>query len=227
MIEIAFKAFCIIRNLERSFFISILALEVIFNMGLAKLSLALLLISITACSQQKSDTLFVFVGKAISIDSGAIDRKGFIKLKYKILEKTYGNFHPDTIEFSAYYDADSLKFTRYQTVLLFLHQKGDTFSKLAFPWYHVYQTVDGRWASGAKWWEYGHMYPTTIKPRQLQFKDSVYFDLDGMSQEQIDHWYPTKYYQVKGVKARPIFGNYADELFEIQKNGFLKDAKFF
>jgi hypothetical protein len=194
-------------------------------MRLVKTSLVLILIATTACSQKRSDSLFVFVGNIISFDS-IKNSDGFASLKYKILEKTYGNYLGDTIDFRAYYDADSLKFTKYKTVLLFLHRSGKNFDKLALPWYHVYQTVDGRWASGAEWWDYT-IYPTTIKPKRLQFRDSISFDTKGMDQEQIDHWYPAKYYEVRDGNVKPIFGNYTDELFELNKAGFLHDLKFF
>jgi hypothetical protein len=157
--------------------------------------------------------------------------EGYVKLKYKILEKTYGHYDNDTIDFFAYYDADKLKFTQYKNCLLFLQQDGSTFYKMALPVYDVYRTVDGRWASGAKKWEYGPAIQTSIKPRHLQFKDSVYFDLTGLNQEEINHWYPAKYYERKGNVAIPLFGSYTDELVEINKNSFLSsffpsDKKF-
>lgn len=200
-------------------------LAVILIMRRANILLVLMFIATTGCSQDKNDSLFVFVGDVISVDT-IKNSEGFVRLKYKILEKTYGRYLRDTIDFFSYYDADSLEFAKSKTVLLFLYQSGGNFHKLALPWYQVYQTVDGRWASGAKWWDYT-TYPTTIKPKHLQFRDSISFDTKGMNQEQIDHWYPAKYYVRKGDLATPIFGNYSDELFEIQKNGFLKDAKFF
>ena len=202
-------------------------MAVIFSMRLKKTVFVLVLVALISCARNDRDSLFVFVGK--QIPSGIIEKRltKYFKLKYQILQKTYGSYQGDTIDFLAYSDADSLEFTKYETVFLFLYKMNGQYYKLVMPWYHVYQTVDGRWASGAKWWEYGDIYPTSIEPRRLQFKDSVYFDLKGMSQEQIDHWYPAKYYERKGDKARPVFGSYTDELFEIQKNGFLRDAKFF
>jgi hypothetical protein len=49
----------------------------------------------------------------------------------------------------------------------------------------------------------------------------VHLDLTGLSQEEIDHWYPSKYYNREGNHATPVFGNYTDELFEISKMGSL------
>lgn len=172
-------------------------------------------------SQNKSDKLFVFVGNMISSYPISKNSDGYVKLKYKILEKTYGNYDEDTIDFFAYYDVDKLKFTRYKNCLLFLLQDGGTFYKMADPVYEVYRTLDGRWANGAKSWDYGPDIQTSIKPRRLLFKDSPNIDLTGLSQKEIDHWYPAKYYERKGSVAIPIFGSYTDELFEIQKSVWL------
>lgn len=172
-------------------------------------------------SQNKSDKLFVFVGTQIPSDPAVKNSEGYVKLKYQILEKTYGNYDRDTIDFFSYYDADKLKFTRYKNCLLFLLQDGDTFYKMAEPAYEVYRTLDGHWANGAKPWDYGPDIQTSIKPRRLQFNDSPNIDLNGLSQKEIDHWYPAKYYNRNGNVAIPIFGSYTDELFEINKYVYL------
>ena len=180
-----------------------------------------MLFAIDSYSQRRSDSLFVFVGSIISSYPITKNSEGYVKLKYKILEKTYGNYDDDTIDFFAYYDADKLKFTQYKNCLLFLQQDGSAFYKMALPVYDVYQTIDGHWASGAKKWEYGPAIQTSIKPRHLEFKDSVYFDITGLSKEEIDHWYPAKYYDRKGSVAIPVYGSYTDELVEINKSSFL------
>ena len=182
-----------------------------------------MLVSMISCSQKGSDRLFVFVGSLIPSNTPSKNSEGYVKLKYQIIEKTYGSYDNNTIEFLAYYDADNLKFTKYKNCLLFLQQDGSTFYKMALPVYDVYQTIDGRWASGAKKWEYEPDIQTSIKPRHLQFKDSVYFDITGLSQEEIDHWYPAKYYERKGSVAIPVFGSYTDELFEINKSSWLSN----
>ena len=183
--------------------------------------ITLIFFSMNSSSQQKSNNLFVFVGSMIPSYPLNKNSEGYVKLKYKILEKTYGAYDEDTIDFFAYYDVDKLKFTQYNNCLLFLQKDGSTFYKMALPVYDVYQTVDGRWASGAKKWEYGPAIQTSIKPRHLQFKHSVYFDLKGLKQEEIDHWYPAKYYERKGSVAIPVYGSYTDELVEINKHSFL------
>ncbi len=181
----------------------------------------LIFFSMNSSSQNKSDKLLVFVGNMISSYSISKNSDGYVKLKYKILEKTYGNYDEDTIDFFAYYDVDKLKFTRYKNCLLFLLQDGGTFYKMADPVYEVYRTLDGRWANGAKSWNYGPDIQTSIKPRRLQFKDSPNIDLTGLSQQEIDHWYPAKYYERKGSVAIPVFGSYTDELVEINKYIYL------
>jgi hypothetical protein len=172
--------------------------------------------------KNKSDKILVFVGNMISSYSISKNSEGYVKLKYKILERTYGAYHEDTIDFFAYYDVDKLKFTRYKNCLLFLLQDGGAFYKMADPVYEVYRTLDGRWANGAKWWDYGPDIQTSIKPKRLQFKDSPNIDLTGLSQKEIDHWYPAKYYERNGSVAMPVFGNYTDELIEINKNSYLR-----
>jgi hypothetical protein len=191
-------------------------------MRLEKTLLAFIFFIAMACSPKREGNLFVFVGNMMSSDT-VKNADGFVRLKYKILERTYGENLKDTIEIFAYYDSDSLKFTKHENVLLFVYEKDKRFYKLATPWYAVHRATNGRWASGAQSWDYT-TYPTTIKPGPIQFQDSVSFDTRGMSQEEIDHWYPEIYYERKDGKAIPLRGNYTNELFEIQKNGFLKDA---
>lgn len=199
----------------------IYVLAVIFKMRLTFILIVLILFSMNSSSQNKSDKLFVFVGTLIPSDPVVTNSEGYVKLKYQILEKTYGNYHKDTIDFFAYYDGDKLKFTRYKNCLLFLLQDGDTFYKMADPVYEVYRTLDGHWANGAKSWDYRPALQTSIKPRRLQFKDAPNIDLTGLSQKEIDHWYPAKYYERKGSVAIPIFGSYTNELFEINKYVYL------
>ena len=186
-------------------------------MRLTTILISVILFSMNSSSQNRSDRLFVFVGSMIPSYPTSKKSKGYVRLKYKILEKTYGNYENDTIDFFAYYDADNLKFSRYKNCLLFLLKDGSTFYKMADPVYNVYRTLDGRWASGAIPWNYEPGIQTSIKPRRLQFKDSTNIDLTGLSQEEIDHWYPAKYYERKGSVAIPVFGSYTDELFEISK----------
>ncbi|MEI2739563.1 MAG: hypothetical protein V9F01_12375 [Chitinophagaceae bacterium] len=193
-------------------------MAVILKMRLTFILVILILFSMDSSSQNKSDKLFVFVGTLVPSDPAVKNSDGYVKLKYKILEKTFGKYDKDTIEFFAYYDVDQLKFTRYKNCFLSLFQDGDTFYKMADPVYEVYQTLDGRWANGAKWWDYGPDIQTSIKPRRLQLKDSPNIDLTGLSQKEIDHWYPAKYYERKGGVATPFYGSYTDELFEIQKS---------
>lgn len=180
-----------------------------------------MLFSMNSFAQKRNDSLLVFVGSMIPSNDISKNSEGYVKLRYKILEKTYGNYNSETIDFFAYYDADKLKFTQHKNCLLFLQQRDNAFYKMVLPVYDVYRTVDGRWASGAKKWEYGPALQTSIKPRHLQFKDSVYFDLTGLTQEEIEHWYPAKYYERKGNVAIPVFGSYTDELVEINKSSFL------
>ena len=71
-----------------------------------------------SCSQKGSDRLFVFVGSLIPSNTPSKNSEGYVKLKYQIIEKTYGSYDNNTIEFLAYYDADNLKFTKYKNCLL-------------------------------------------------------------------------------------------------------------
>jgi hypothetical protein len=196
-------------------------LAVILKMRLTFILIILIFFSMNSSSQNKSDKIFVFVGTLIPSYPAIKNSEGYVKLEYKILEKTYGNCDKDTIDFFAYYDVDKLRFTQYKNCFLSLFQDGDTYYKMADPVYEVYRTLDGRWANGAKWWDYGPDIQTSIKPRHLQFKDSPNIDLTGLSQKEIDHWYPAKYYERKGSVAIPVYGNYTDELFEIQKSVWL------
>ena len=65
-------------------------------------------------SQNRSDRLFVFVGSMIPSYPTSKNSKGYVRLKYKILEKTYGNYENDTINFFS----EGKKLSKYVLLLI-------------------------------------------------------------------------------------------------------------
>ena len=74
---------------------------------------------------ERNNRLFVFVGKKIAIQNepyvrGSLDN-GFTA-KYKVLQRVYGNYEKDTIEFTAYDHYGIPAFSKYKNVLLFVSE---------------------------------------------------------------------------------------------------------
>ena len=70
---------------------------------------------------------------------------------------------------------------------------------------------DGRWASGAKWWQYVPDIQTSIQPNVCNLWIRLTLT-SQVCQKEIDSWYPAKYYDRKGSIAIPIFGSYTHDL---------------
>ncbi|QEC44704.1 hypothetical protein [Pseudobacter ginsenosidimutans] len=74
--------------------------------------------------------LFAFVGEMITVDQlpyqpGEFDES--FKAKYRILQKVYGKFEGDTIEFLVFDHYGRPPFTRYKNVLLYVFADSGTY----------------------------------------------------------------------------------------------------
>jgi len=189
------------------------------------------------CGQDKKNTLFVFVGEKIFVNSfkpelteGEILMDAAYKAKYKIIQKIYGEHKNDTIEFEAYDHNGNPGFANYFNVLLYLSKGKDG------KWYHekymfndVYLTKDNKWAGPYEVSDYSHPNNrnTNIKPITLTLKEKVSYNIKGRSLKMLKIWYPSPYYKIKGDSAYLIMGNYIEELFLLKKNGYLKARGLF
>ena len=98
---------------------------------------------------EKKNTLFVFVGEKIFVqelphNDNSIDAK--FKAKYKILQRVYGNFSKDTIEFEVYDHYGVPGFSHYKNVLLFVSEYEGKYYHEKYQYFDVYQTNSGKWA---------------------------------------------------------------------------------
>lgn len=175
-----------------------------------------------------NNKLFVFVGQKISVDELPVEENAMdfgFKAKYIVIQKVYGNFSQDTIEFVAFDHHGIPPFSKFDHVLLFVSADSGTYYHQKYQYYYVYKTRDGKWAGTYAFGEYGHEYnkKTSIQPVKIDFAQEVaypasYIDHNGKS-VMID--YPKPYFKIVGNKAVAVYGNYVEELFLLKRDGVL------
>jgi hypothetical protein len=180
----------------------------------------------------KSNSLFVFVGEKIEVvelpdREGAFDN-AFLA-KYKVLDKYYGDYLKDTIEFEVYDHYGEPAFSRHNVVLLFVSFHEGEFYHEKYQYFDLYRAKNGKWARPYSTGDYRHEYnrSTPVKPEKIEFAHDVYYDVSGLGKKAINEWYPAPYYRTTGSKAKAIYGNYVPELFKLKRNGILKACGLF
>ena len=155
---------------------------------------------------EKKNRLFAFVGEKIAVTSlpherGSMDAA--FRAKYKVLERVYGYYPYDIIEFKVYDHYGKPDFSGYKNVLLFVSEYEGKYYHEKYQFYDVYKTNNGRWASPYKAEDYEHIYNknTTIKPQAIKFEEKVILP--------------------NGDSAITAYGNYLEELFALKKSGVL------
>jgi hypothetical protein len=193
-------------------------------------------ICLTLFGQTKKDSLYVFVGKKISVkgfkqklDSNEIPFDGAFKAKYEVVQNLYGNYTRDTIEFEAYDHYGKPAFSHYDYVLLFVSNYNGKLYHEKYQYFDVYKTRNGRWASSYKVGDYGHAYNknTCVKPERIDFIDEISYKVRTRNKEEIERIFPSPYYRIENDKATAIWGNYIEQLFELKKTGVLKARGIF
>lgn len=203
--------------------------------------------------QTKKDSFYIFVGKKIEInewpqptsieyidttivegDTTISKRKAIsmdrrFRAKYKILQKVYGTFKSDTIEFIAFDHYGVPAFSRYKHVMLFVSKVNGRLYHEKYQYFDVYKAKNGRWAGAYSVGEYEHKYNenTSIKPEWIDFVKQVSYNVKGRSSEDIQYLFPSPYFKIVGHKAIAVWGNYVEELFELKKGGILKARGIF
>jgi len=198
--------------------------------------------------QSLKDSLFVFVGEKIEVNlipreddkplvDTIIEGKDTIydihismsmdsryKAKYKVLQLLHGTYNADTIEFIAYDHYGKPGFSTKDTVLLFVSTSEGTLYHEKYQYFNLYLTKNGKWAGTYSTSDYNHSYKNeiTVRPEKIEFANEVSFPLDKLTQEQIEIWYPTPYFELKNGKAIAIYGNYIDDLFKLKQQTILK-----
>jgi hypothetical protein len=187
----------------------------------------------TSIKNERDNKLFVFVGEKIEVTPLPYtpgDFDGGVKAKYLILQRVYGYYDQDTIEFKAYDHYGRFPFADYKNVLLYISEHEGKLYQEKYVYDPVFKTKDGRWA-GPYSDDYGHSYNehTTVKPEKIDFAEEVSFPTkikDGDGKEYTLS-YDEPYFKVVGDKAIAVYGNFVPELFKLKKEGVLTARELF
>jgi hypothetical protein len=151
------------------------------------------------------------------------------KAKYKILKNVYGDLEMDTIEFKAYDHFGTPDFSKYKYVLLYVTKHNGEFYHIRHEYSALYKTKDNRWAGT---YSPDYFYPdnpyaqnTKIKPELIDFKSDVVIDIKNYSNDEIIKWFPEPYFKIKKNKAIAIYGNYIEDIVQLEKDGVLKELE--
>lgn len=182
----------------------------------------------------ENNKLFVFVGRLISIDE--LPHKEFsmdagFKARYIVLQKVFGNFSHDTIEFVAYDHYGIPFFSRHDNVLLFVSADSGTYYHQKYMYNVVYMTKNGKWAGTYAKDDYNHEYnkETKVKPIKINFANEVSFSDKNsyLNWENVIVDFPEPYFKIVGKKVIAVYGNYVEELFILKRDGYLTTRHIF
>ena len=183
---------------------------------------------------QDNNPLFVFVGEKISekpVQRKFGDMDNGIVAKYAILNKVFGEFPFDTIEFVAYDHFGAFSFINYKNVLLYVSADSGQYYQQKYMYNDVYKTKNGRWAGPYSSEDYEHEYnkKTKVKPVRIEFVEDVSYPIERIDGEgNILTFSPPKpYFIIKGERAIPVYGNYVEDLFILKRDGFLTAREIF
>jgi hypothetical protein len=182
----------------------------------------------------ENNKLFVFVGHKISVDTlpyieGSMD--GGFKAKYLIVQKVFGNFSNDTIEFLAFDHYGIPPFSEYNDALLFVSADSGTYFHQKYQYNAVYQTKDGQWAGTYAFNDYEHEYNkrTKVKPVKIDFAQPVYYSFRKITEQgdTLTRILPKPYFKTVGDGAIAVYGNYVNDLFILKRDGVLTAREIF
>ncbi|MGZ3930806.1 MAG: hypothetical protein ACXVPQ_06775 [Bacteroidia bacterium] len=182
--------------------------------------------------QKKDDSLFVFVGEKVSVNLLRpfipSDMDEFYLAKYVVIQKVFGEYKMDTIEFQVADHYGFPKFAEYKNVLLYVEREGGKWYHVKYMYSALYKTVEDKWAGMYQGRDYEHSYnkDTNIRPEKMQFKDGPFIDINATNYGFGASYHPA-YYKIIGNRAYPTYGNYVEELFLLKRNGFLKYSGYF
>jgi hypothetical protein len=182
---------------------------------------------------EQQNRLFVFVGEKIELKrltKNVDDFNAAAKAKYKIVQRIYGNYEKDTIEFMAYDHYGRFGFSDHRHVLLYVSEDSGNYYHEKYQYDDVYMTKSGRWA-GSYSNEYSHSYnkDTRVKPEKIEFLEELSYTVDPDIEKKVnpEYYFPQPYFQRKGNRAIAVYGNYVEELFQLRKEGVLTARRLF
>src|SRR5688572_6481884 len=103
----------------------------------------------TTNKNERNNTLFVFVGEKIMVSPIPYEEGDFdsgVKAKYKIIQRVYGKYNKDEIEFEAYDHHGRFAFADYKNVLLYISEYEGKLYQSKYMYDPLFKTKDGRWA---------------------------------------------------------------------------------
>jgi hypothetical protein len=181
-----------------------------------------------------NNRLFAFVGQKIWVDSLPSRQYSFdygFKAKYLVLERIFGDFPSDTIEFVAYDHYGTPSFSKYKNALLYLSADSGTYYQQKYMYNDVYRTKDGRWAGtyASDDYEHGNNKRTKVKPIKIEFAEPVYYLLKIITEEgdTLTGTLPKPYFRTVGDTAFALYGNYINDLFILKRDGYLTAREIF
>jgi hypothetical protein len=196
----------------------------------------LILISLRLIAQESNSDLFVFVGEKIEIknfqpeiDKDNIPLDQAFKAKYKVVENIYGNLNLDTVDFVVYDHNGIPPFTNYKTVLLYIVKENGIFYHSKYLYSAVYKTKDNKWA--VLYFPVDSHSANQINNiaylKIMEFEPAVTIELSEYTSEYIEKYFPKPYFKIVGTKAEAVYGMYAVDIFNLNKNGILKTRGYF
>ena len=120
-------------------------------------------------------------------------------------------------------------FAEYEYVILYVAEYCGKLIKLRYLDNEVYKAKNGKWATPFKKLNYRKLDSVKIKqPEIIEFEKDLIYKFDRRADSiWLERKYPKPYYQIKGVKAKAIYGYYANDILEVMKMTILKSKGFF
>jgi len=180
---------------------------------------------------QPAEKLYVFIAEKISVTyaidtlyCNRISMDSKFNATYKIVKNLYGDFKGDSIKFIAYDHYGVPAFSHHKYVMLFVSQYCGKLIHEKYQYFDVYPTVNGRWASPGDPKRFDSSDTSQIRLEKIPF-GTLTFDkiIDGIYNRMT---FTEPYFKISGNCVEPIFGAYAEDLFEIKKNTVLKARGF-
>lgn len=174
--------------------------------------------------------LFVFVGEKIEVAEfrpGPDSMDQAFKAKYRVVEKVYGEFTGNVIEFEVYDHYGIPPFSKFKHVLLFVSKAKGKLYHEKYQYFDVYQTVEGRWASCGDPYRFDEYHRKDFTAQKLEFDPPIMLVRQKPSEDETNEIYPAPYFSMQPNKAKCLMGAYVEDLFLVKKNGVLKARGLF
>lgn len=186
-------------------------------------------------NEGKGENLFAFIGEKISLDQQeppACERcvimDSYYVANYRILDTVFGNYRGNTIAFDVFDHYGEPRFSKSDTVLLFVQQQADgSWVHVKYQFAALYRGTDGEWYGCGD--PYGPAFKgqRTVQARPIQFAAPVSFPLTDMSAGEIRKRYPAEYFEVRDGHAWCTMGTSVADLFQATKETALTNYGIF